>query len=189
MLAQRAESISPAAVSAQAAWDESRAEVWSARTQYFPSLRAAGGYDWSAVEFPANQQSWNVRLFASLPVFNGFQREATVSRARATERIAEARARDAAIAARIAAEDAAREIEAAERRVEIAARAVALAREDLRVQEQRYQIGAATSLDLITSQVALAEAEAAQVRARQALGVAVARLEAVLGEPLAGVAQ
>ena len=64
------------------------------------------------------------------------------------------------------------------------ARAVELAREDLRVQEERYQIGNATIVELQTSQVALADAEIAYLRARQALGVAIARLEATLGEQL-----
>jgi outer membrane protein len=100
------------------------------------------------------------------------------------ERIAEARARDATIAARVAVESAADEISSASRRVTIADRSVSLAREDLRVQEERYAIGVATILDLQTSQVALSDAEVAAVRARQALGTAVARLEAILGQTL-----
>ncbi len=50
------------------------------------------------------------------------------------------------------------------------------------MQEERYQIGAATILELQTSQLSLAQAEADYVGARQGLGVAVATLEAVLGE-------
>ena len=60
-----------------------------------------------------------------------------------------------------------------------------LAEEDLRVQEERYQLGVTTILDLQASQVALADAQVAAVTARQALGSAVAGLEAILGEPLA----
>lgn len=183
-LAARAERTAPAAAAARASYEERRATAASALASYAPSLRATAGYDWFAFDFPPSQRSWSVRVFASLPVLNGFQREAGVSRARAQARAAEARARDAALAARVQAVDAAREIGSAERRVEIARRAVELAREDLRVQEERYQLGASTILDLQASQVALAEAEVAWVRARQALGVAVARLEAVLGEPV-----
>src|SRR5690606_23923157 len=149
-----------------------------------PTIRATGGYDWFSFTFPPSEQSWSLRLTASIPVFNGLQRETNVARARAAEELAEAQARDAAIGARIAAEDAAREIEAAERRVEIAGRAVELAQEDLRVQEERYQLGNATILDLQTSQVALAEAQAAWVRARQALASSIGQLEAVLGQTI-----
>jgi outer membrane protein TolC len=79
------------------------------------------------------------------------------------------------------------QIDTATRRVEIARRALAVAEEDLRVIEERYQLGAATILDLQTSQVALADAEVEWVRARQELGVSVVSLEAELGEPLAGI--
>jgi outer membrane protein len=61
---------------------------------------------------------------------------------------------------------------------------VLLAREDLRVQEERYTLGVATILDLQTSQVNLSDAEVNAVRARQALGTAIARLEAILGQRL-----
>jgi outer membrane protein len=125
-----------------------------------------------------------MRVTASLPVFNGFQREAALQRSSANERIAQARARDAEIAARVAVESAASDITSSERRVEIADRSVILAREDLRVQEERYAIGVATILDLQTSQVALSDAEVAAVRARQQLGTAMAQLEAILGQTL-----
>lgn len=189
VLAARAERSAPDALAAQATVRAREAERFAAYTTYLPTLRLTGGYDWFSFEFPPSQESWSLRLTASVPLFNGLQRETNVARARAAERLAEAQARDAAIGARIAAEDAAREIEAAERRVAIAQRAVELAREDLRVQEERYQLGNATILDLQTSQVALADVEVAWVRARQALATAVGQLEAVLGETLPDLAR
>lgn len=185
-LAARAEVSSPSAVSAQRAEAAARTDRLSSYTNYLPSLRLTGGYDWQSPTYPPRDQSWSLRLTASLPVFNGFQREAQIARANAAERTAEARARDAALAARAGAIDAAQQVESAGRRVETARRTVALAEEDLRVQEERYQIGVATIVELQTSQLALAEAEASYVAARQQLGVAIASLEAVLGERFAG---
>lgn len=183
-LLARAERTAPVTLAAQAAAEERSAAKWASYTSYLPSIRAIGGYDWFAFQFPPDQQSWSVRFVASIPVLNGFQREAAITRASAAARAADARARDAAIAARVSAENAANAIESAERRVAIARRTVELAEEDLRVQEERYRIGNATILELQSSQLALADAEVEWVRARQALGVAVARLEAVLGESL-----
>jgi len=180
-LASYAERASPAAVAARSTLRARSAERWAAYTSYIPTLRATGGYDWFSFEFPPTEQSWSLRLTASVPLFNGLVRETNIARARAAEELADAQSRDAVIGARIAAEDAAREIGAAERRVQIATRAVELAQEDLRVQEERYQLGNATILDLQTSQVALAEAEVAWVRARQALASALGQLESVLG--------
>jgi outer membrane protein TolC len=185
-LVARAEENAPVAVAARAELDRAGSEKLQAWSQYVPSLRMTGGYDWFSFRWPPDEESWSLRLIASLPLFNGFTREATVARAEAERRVAEAESRDAVLAARAAVADAAGQIDTAARRVQIAARALELAREDLRVIEERYQLGAATILDLQTSQVALADAEVGWVRARQELGVAVAALEAELGEPLAG---
>ena len=183
-LVARAASSSPAVLAAGAAAASSRAQRLAAYTPYLPTVSLNGGYDWVSFQFPPRERSWSFRLTASLPVFNNFQREAALIRAGAQERAAEARAADAILAARVAVEDAVRTIELAERTVEVTARTVALAAEDLRVQEERYQIGATTILELQASQVALAEAEVAAVRARQQLATAVARLETVLGEEI-----
>jgi outer membrane protein TolC len=185
-LVARAEENAPVAVAARAELDRAGSEKLQAWSQYVPSLRMTGGYDWFSFRWPPDEESWSLRLIATLPLFNGFTREATVARAEAERRVAEAESRDAVLAARAAVADAAGQIDTAARRVQIAARALELAREDLRVIEERYQLGAATILDLQTSQVALADAEVGWVRARQELGVAVAALEAELGEPLAG---
>lgn len=184
VLVERATASSPSVVAAEATLRARRSERLSSYTPYLPTLRLNGGYDWSSFDFPPQERSWSMRLTASLPVFNGFQREASLQRAAANERIAEARARDAAIAARVAVESAVSEIGSAERRVAIADRSVQLAREDLRVQQERYELGMATILELQTSQVALSAAEVAAVRARQALGTATAQLEAILGQTL-----
>lgn len=180
----RATAASPAVVAADASLRLRRTERLAAYTPYLPTVRLTGGYDWFAIDFPPEQRSWSLRLAASLPIFNGFQREAAIQRAAAAERVAEARWRDADLSARVAVESAASDIALAERRVAIADRAVVLAREDLRVQEERYTMGVATILDLQTSQVNLSDAEIDAVRARQMLGTATARLEAILGQRL-----
>lgn len=180
-LVAAAETGAPPVLSARAQLRDRRAQKWGVLTRYAPSLRVSGGLDWFDFDFPPGDRSWNVRVTASIPLFDGFSREAAVSRIRAQETLAEARYQDAVIAARVEVEDAVSRIEAAERRVAIAERGLGLAREDLRVQEERYQLGAATILELQTSQVALADAENGWVLERQNLGIAVAGLEAVLG--------
>ena len=183
-LVRRAEENAPLAVAARAEFDRTKSEKREAWGQFVPTLRLTGGYDWFSFRWPPDEESWSLRLTASMPLFNGFTREANLARAEAERRTAEAETRDAVLLARALVEDTAGRIDTAARRVGIARRAVELAREDLRVIEERYQLGAATILDLQTSQIALADAEVEWVRARQALGVAVTALEAELGEPL-----
>ena len=183
-LVRRAERNSPLVVSAEAERNSSRASRLTALSAYLPTVGLTGGYDWFSPSYPPDRRTWSVRLTASLPVFDRFGREADVQRSRALLRWTEAAARDAVIAARVEVESAVQEIQAAEQRVAISNRARDLAEEDLRVLEERYQSEVATILDLQASQVALTEAEVGAVRARQALGTAIARLQAVLGETI-----
>lgn len=179
-----AEASAPPVLSAEANVRDRTAQKLSAWTQYTPTLRLSGGYDWFGFDFPPREQSWNMRLSLSLPIFDGFSREATLWRNQSQERLAEAQYRDAVIGARVEVEDAYLRIDAAEQRVAIAERGLELAQEDLRVQEERYQLGVATIVDLQTSQVALADAENAWVIERQNLGLSLAQLEAVLGRSI-----
>ena len=179
-----AEREAPPVVSAEASvkdWNAQKQTIW---TRYAPSLRVNGGYDWFDFNFPPRTQSWSFRVTANLPLFDGFSREASLWRNQAQERLAQAQYRDAVIGARVEVEDAWLRIQAADRRVVIAERGLTLAQEDRRVQEERYQLGVATIVELQTSQVALADAENAWVLERQNLGLALAQLEAVLGRSL-----
>jgi len=184
-----AEAEAPPVLSAEAAVADQNAQKFSILTQYAPSLRVSGGYDWFSFNFPPNQQSWSFRVTASLPLFDGFSREANLWRNQAQRRLADARYRDALIGARVDVEDAVLRIEAARQRVAIAERGRTVAEEDLRVQAERYQLGVTTILDLQTSQVALSDAENAWVLERQNLGLALAQLEAVLGRSIEELVQ
>ena len=69
-------------------------------------------------------------------------------------------------------------------RIELARENARVAQEDLRVQEERYRLASTTSLDRITSQVTVAQAEADLVAARYDYQIARAELEALIGREL-----
>ena len=68
--------------------------------------------------------------------------------------------------------------------IDIARANLAAATEDLRVQNERYRVGAATILDLLTSQAALTQAEVNLVQTRYNYLIARAQVEAVVGRTL-----
>ena len=72
----------------------------------------------------------------------------------------------------------------AQQRIALQQVSVAAAQEDVRVQQQRYNIGASVLLDLITSQAALATAEQSLIQARYDYRIARAQLEALIGRDL-----
>ena len=75
-------------------------------------------------------------------------------------------------------------LKTAEQRIRIQVASVAAAEEDLRVQQQRYSLGASTLLDLLTSQSALDASRQALIQARLDARVAKAQIEALVGRDL-----
>jgi outer membrane protein len=75
-------------------------------------------------------------------------------------------------------------LRAAQQRIALQQVSVAAAVEDLRVQRQRYSLGASTLLDVLTSQTTLDAARLALIQARQDFRVARAQLEALVGREL-----
>lgn len=181
-----AEQGSPSVRAAEAASTAARAAYSAAKTQYLPTLRLSSGYNW-ANEDPSltgGSTSWSFSVSGSYPVFNGFQREATIDRAEQARNVARLQEEDARLAARQQADAALRQIATAASAVEIAAEAVEVAEEDLRVVRERYRVGVATALDVVTSQTALDQARVNLVGSRYDYVTAKSQLEAILGREL-----
>lgn len=126
--------------------------------------------------------STNIRL--SFPLFNGLSREQQVVNANIAEENAEAQLRDARLNARQLMVQQLGNFRTAEARVEIQRQSVIAGEEDLRVQQERYNLGAGTLLDLITSQTTLITARQALIQARLDARTAKAQLEALVGRDL-----
>src|SRR5690606_38662751 len=155
-----AERRSPAVIAAEEETVAASASFSAARTAYLPTVSFSTGYDWAnqAASFAGGTTSWSLSLRMSYPIFNGFQREASVERARLTQRVTSLREDVARLTAREQADAAYQTLVTAERAIEIAAEATAVAMEDLRVVRERYSVGAATILDILVSQAAADQA-------------------------------
>jgi outer membrane protein TolC len=163
-----------------------QANLRASRAAYWPSLTLAASTGWNATGSTGytflNQRQ--VSLGLSWSLFNGFDRELTIAQREASLDVAEASAADerhgvdAELTQRVA------ELDAAHSKIDITATSVAAATEDLRVQQQRYQLGASTIVDVLTSQEALNQAEVDVVNARFDYLRAKAQLEALIGRTL-----
>jgi outer membrane protein len=127
----------------------------------------------------ASRQTINFNIQYQL--FNGFTREANSVALDVTLTNAEAQLRDAKLAARQNLTSFVRSLENAQARANVQLAAIAAAEEDLRVQQQRYALGASTLLDLLTSQTQLNVARQALIQARFDSRVARAQLSSLLG--------
>ena len=176
----------PLVTTAEANYESSRASASAARAQYLPSLRLTGGYNWYNADptFNDGRLSWNMGLGINYPLFNGFTREDVIARAESTARNARATYADAQRRARAELQRVLSALRLAEEQVALTKQAADVAREDLRVQEERYKLGMSTILDRVTSQVNLMDAERNEVAARYDYEIARAELEALIGRTL-----
>ena len=130
----------------------------------------------------ASRQTMNFNI--SYALFNGFQRETQSVQLDVALQNAEAQERDARLAARANLTTLLRSAQNAQARVSVQLASVAAAEEDLRVQQQRYALGASTLLDLLTSQTQLNQARQALIQARFDGRVARAQLSSLVGREL-----
>jgi outer membrane protein TolC len=161
-------SSSPAVRASEAQASASRSAIGVAKAGYFPSLTFTGNFqlDGSRNNDYNFLQQRRLSLQMSWPIFNRFQREQQVATSQIAAENAEAGAAEdrrqvlADLTSAIAA------LESARLRIGITQTNVLAAREDLRVQQERYRLGAATIVDLLTSQEALSQAEVDEINAR-----------------------
>jgi outer membrane protein len=185
-LAAYVQSQSPALLAAQANAKATEAGVRVAKSQYQPSLQLTTGYNWDNQEFSvaSGQTGWRVGIGLSYPLFDGYSRQAQVQKAQVQADVAHAELADAQRAATQLFQQAATTLDQARQRIALAEEGVSVAERDLAVQEQRYRIGGATMLDLVTSQAALVQAQNDRISARYDYQIARAQLEALAGRSL-----
>lgn len=185
-LAQRG----PAVVQAERNLAAATADEWAAKTAYLPTVNLSFSYNGNRQDSAyvltfgpyAYGRQFSVRL--NYPLFNNFNREDQVLRARVAEDNAAAALRDARLAAQQSIIQQFGVLRTAEERIRIQQASVLAAEEDLRVMQQRYALGASTLLDLLTSQSQLNQARAALIQARQDYRIARAQIEAIVGRDL-----
>ena len=181
-----AESRSPRIQNAVATASVARANVRASRSAYWPSLTLGANTGWNASRNNdyafLNQRQVSLQL--SWQVFNRFDRELAIAQREAGYDVAQATAEDerravqAELTARLA------ELDAARSKIDITITSVSAATEDLRVQQERYRLGASTIVDVLTSQEALNQAEVDVVNARFDYLRAKAQLDALIGRTL-----
>ena len=186
--ALRAEALnrSPQVRSAEAAARAAQAVIGVSRAGYWPTLTLNGSNSVNASEQNDYKflQQRQATLAVNWNVFNRFTREQNIANSRAQAETAEAQAGEARrqvvanLSSRIA------EYEASKVGIQITQTSLAAATEDLRVQQERYRLGVATIVDVLTSQEALTQAEVDAVNARFDFLRAKAQIQALIGRKL-----
>ncbi|HEY0778325.1 MAG TPA: TolC family protein, partial [Gemmatirosa sp.] len=177
----------PVVRQARSTVDQARNQARSARAAYFPNLSLTYGRNVTGAAstldpFGVNYvPSGQLRLAITLPVFDQLNTATTVANAEVNLANSDAAVRDAELAAQQTLVQALTALRTAGQQQATQNQAIAAGEENLRVQQQRYQLGVATSLDVLTAQSTLTQARLAFVQARFAARTARAQLEALVG--------
>jgi outer membrane protein len=167
-----------------------RAMHTAARTPYLPTLSASwrdnlnnsnSSFSWGGG--PTSSSTSLVFNF-SYPLFNNYAREQTLLVADVAEANADAVYRDVRLGQQQQLTQLISTLRTAQERISIQLVTIAAADENLRVQKQRYDLGAATQLDVLTAQSTLDAARAALIQARFDARTAKAQIEALVGRDL-----
>lgn len=186
--ALRAEALAraPQVRTAEAAARAARASIGVARAGYWPTLTLSGsnsinGSEQNDFKFLQQRQA---SLTVNWAVFNRYTREQNIANQTSTAETSDASASEArrqvlaSLTTRLA------ELEAARIRTGITQTSFAAASEDVRVQTERYRLGVATIVDVLTSQESLTQAEVDAVTARFDYLRAKAQIQALIGRQL-----
>ncbi len=184
--------ISPTVAQATASLAAAQARVSAARAGYLPTVNASysqggngtGLYGLGSNPFPYSGQ---LSVGLSIPIFNQFATQQQVVTATVNQANAAATLRDTKLQARQLAVQYIDALHLGQEQILVQTASIAAATENLRVVQQRYNLGLSTIVDLLTAQTTLNQAQAQLIAARNSVRLTTAQMEALIGQPLVTV--
>ncbi len=181
----------PSIRAAAASYAVTQALHKASNTGYLPSITASGSYGQNpkstqGFDFGGGPTSTSTRfgIAASYTIFNNYTREQSIILARISEDNAQANLRDAKFLAQQNLTQFLVNYQTAQQTITLQLLQIQSATENLRVQQQRYNIGTALQVDVTTAQAALDLARFNLITARLNARTAKANIEALIGRDL-----
>jgi len=178
----------PTLLSAKKYEVETGHDLRAAHMSYLPSFSAYGNLNWSdgssgdTVLYNSKSNSWTLGFGLSMNIFDGFSRERNVASAKIARNNARAALTEEKHLVSLQIKQAYLEIEKTSEQVKVNEENVAAAEEDLKITQEKYNLGAATILDLLDAQVSLKEAQMSKISSEFDYNLAVAALEHATGK-------
>jgi len=182
----------PLLESAKAVESAARSNLFGAQAVRLPALTASLSVDRSKIDetvegpygdfLPTRYATeWQGAVRASLPIFDGLAIEGGVRQAKGGVLEAESQRRQRELDVAVEVQQAWLTLREAVQRISVAREGLVSAEEDYKFSNGRYELGAGTYLDLLTSQVGLANARQSLVEAVADARIAEAGLEFAVG--------
>jgi outer membrane protein len=148
------------------------------------AIRSRYESQYSGFPFSYDRQPMSARMTISLPLFTGLTRQLQVEQARASAMDARHQVRAQELRLQTDVATALRNLQTAYRTVHLQEVVRTAAAEELRLAEERFRFGAASSIEVTDAQTRLSEAERSQIDAVYNFHQSLAALEAFVGRPL-----
>jgi outer membrane protein len=145
-------------------------------------LGYSSGTRGDTVTFDFSETSTTVGFRVNWNIFDGFSRERNLSYAKVARNNARASLSDMRNLVSRDIKTAFLEIQQLQKKQQVSSGNVDAAQEDLRIMQEKYNLGAASILDLLDAQVSLRQAQVSNIQADFDLNLAVAKLENAMGK-------
>ncbi|MCK4631921.1 MAG: TolC family protein [candidate division Zixibacteria bacterium] len=178
----------PGLLAAQKRVDAAKHGLRSRKAEYLPKLVGFGSLSWSDAtrgdtliyDFSSRDRTFGLQV--SWNIFDGFARERSVAMGKVNQNNARASMADIRNLLVSSIKTAYMEIDQYKEAKTVASENVEAAEEDLKITQEKYNLGAATILDLLDAQVSLKQAQVSLIRAGFDMNLAVAKLENAMGK-------
>ncbi len=178
----------PSLLAAEKGVEAARHSVHSRRASYLPSLNGSGSYSISSgtsgdtLLYNSKSKTLRYGFSVNWNVFDGFLRERSLTSAKVGFNNARASLADQKNLLKQNIKTAYYDIEQQKEVKKVAGENVDAAQEDLKITQEKYNLGAATILDLLNAQVSLKQAQVNEIQADFDLNLAIAQLDNAMGK-------
>jgi outer membrane protein TolC len=163
--------------------NQAHSSLTAARSANFPKISFSGDYSWSDNQFPearrdwSNYDSWGIGISVSLNIFEGFSTTSKVRSAKAMLNLAKENLKQSKRDLELAIKQAYLSVNEAEQKIRLTDEALKSAEEDLNITQEKYNLGAASMLELLDANVSYKTAKSNQVQALYDYNLALAQFE------------
>ena len=182
-LIDRAMDYHPGIQAMESAVDAQRADVRLAWAGFQPKINFLYSYGWERNNTLAldSFEDWSATISVDIPLFHSFSEYASLKRAKAQLKSLQHAEEDYRRAVAMQLTNASFNVKSALKKVEIAEKAVKQADENMRIIENKFEVGMASNIEVIDVQVAYTGAKANAINALYNFYIARAELERAMG--------
>jgi len=186
-LAQAAEA-NPSVQKAKFNYESAKAQMGLARSTFFPTFNLRGGYSWNNQNLDqiknirTRDYNWSFGASISFVIFENFQRKQNLSYAKANLNSIKESYRQTKNDIALQVKQAYIGVQQAQESIGLTNDKLQSAKEDLDLVQEKYNLGAASILDLLVAEGSYKQAESDQVQALYNYNLAVAQFEQAIGK-------